>query len=131
VKLRDLVPEAPIDASQRAIGISGVTADSRKVRPGFLFFAIAGAKADGAHFAKQAAAAGALAVAAEHRPEGLPESVGFVPVKKPRLLILVSVQEPRTAIFGGTVAAPAFADIAKFDLQYLNIPPDQPVTKTP
>jgi cell division protein FtsI/penicillin-binding protein 2 len=57
--------------------------------------------------------------------------VGFVPVKKPRLLILVSVQEPRRAIYGGTVAAPAFADIAKFDLQYLNIPPDQPVKKTP
>jgi cell division protein FtsI/penicillin-binding protein 2 len=56
--------------------------------------------------------------------------VGFVPVKKPRLLILVSVQEPHRAIYGGTVAAPAFADIAKFDLQYLNIPPDQPVKKS-
>jgi cell division protein FtsI/penicillin-binding protein 2 len=53
--------------------------------------------------------------------------VGFVPVKKPRLLILVSVQEPHRAIFGGTVAAPAFRDIAQFDLQYLQIPPDQPV----
>src|SRR5262249_54977630 len=77
-------PEAPIDASQRAVEISGITADSRKVKPGFLFFAIAGAKADGAHFAKQAAAAGALAVAAEQRPEGLPESVGFVPIKNAR-----------------------------------------------
>jgi cell division protein FtsI/penicillin-binding protein 2 len=56
--------------------------------------------------------------------------VGFVPVKKPRLLILVSVQEPHRAIYGGSVAAPAFADIAKFDLQYLNIPPDQPVKKS-
>ena len=84
MKLRDLLPEAPIDASQRAVEIGGITADSRKVKPGFLFFAIAGAKADGAHFAKQAAAAGALAVAAEHRPEGLPASVGFVPVKNAR-----------------------------------------------
>ncbi|HXZ45330.1 MAG TPA: Mur ligase domain-containing protein, partial [Pseudolabrys sp.] len=90
MKLRDLLPEAPIDASQRAVEIAGVTADSRKVKPGFLFFAIAGAKADGAHFAKQAAAAGALAVAAEQRPEGLPASVGFVPVKNVRHALALS-----------------------------------------
>jgi cell division protein FtsI (penicillin-binding protein 3) len=53
--------------------------------------------------------------------------VGMVPVKRPRLLILVVVNEPHRAIFGGTVAAPAFAEIAKFDLQYLGVPPDQPV----
>ena len=28
------------------------------------------------------------------------------------------------------VAAPAFADIAKFDLQYLEVPPDAPQTVT-
>jgi len=84
VKLRDLLPDASIDSSQRAVEVSGITADSRKVRPGFLFFAIAGARADGAHFAKQATAAGALAVAAENRPEGLPATVGFIPVKNAR-----------------------------------------------
>jgi len=57
--------------------------------------------------------------------------VGFVPVRKPRLLILVSVQEPHGSIYGGTVAAPAFRQIAQFDLQYLGIAPDQPVTTTP
>ena len=36
------------------------------------------------------------------------------------------VDEPRGSIFGGVVAAPAFAEIAKFDLQYLEIPPDAP-----
>jgi len=54
--------------------------------------------------------------------------VGFVPVKKPQLLVLVSVDEPTRAIYGGTVAAPAFASIAKFGLQYLGIPPDSPTT---
>jgi cell division protein FtsI/penicillin-binding protein 2 len=54
--------------------------------------------------------------------------VGFVPVKDPKLLVLVSVQEPTKAIYGGTVAAPAFAQIAKFDLQYLDVPPDQNTT---
>jgi hypothetical protein len=34
------------------------------------------------------------------------------------------VNEPRGGIYGGTVAAPAFAQIAKFDLQYLAVPPD-------
>jgi cell division protein FtsI/penicillin-binding protein 2 len=50
--------------------------------------------------------------------------VGFVPVAKPRLVVLVVVDNPRGAIFGGVVAAPAFAEIAKFDLQYLGVPPD-------
>jgi cell division protein FtsI (penicillin-binding protein 3) len=53
--------------------------------------------------------------------------VGMVPVKNPRLLVLVVVDDPTKAIFGGVVAAPAFAEIAKFDLQHLNVPPDQPV----
>jgi cell division protein FtsI (penicillin-binding protein 3) len=53
--------------------------------------------------------------------------VGMVPVEKPRLVVLVVVNEPTRGIFGGTVAAPAFADIAKFDLQYLGVPPDLPV----
>jgi cell division protein FtsI (penicillin-binding protein 3)/stage V sporulation protein D (sporulation-specific penicillin-binding protein) len=53
--------------------------------------------------------------------------VGMVPVKRPRLVVLVVVNEPARGIFGGTVAAPAFAEIAKFDLQYLNVPPDAPV----
>jgi cell division protein FtsI/penicillin-binding protein 2 len=56
--------------------------------------------------------------------------VGMVPVKSPRLLVLVSVEEPRDQIFGGVVAAPAFAEIAKFDLQYLGVPPDAPVSTT-
>jgi cell division protein FtsI (penicillin-binding protein 3) len=50
--------------------------------------------------------------------------VGFVPVKQPRLVILVTVDEPRGAIWGGVVAAPAFAEIAKFALQYLEVAPD-------
>jgi UDP-N-acetylmuramoyl-L-alanyl-D-glutamate--2,6-diaminopimelate ligase len=84
VNLRDLLPEAAIDAGQATIEIAGLAADSRKVKPGFLFVAISGAKADGAHFAKQAAGAGAAAVAAEQRPEGLPPNVVFVPVANAR-----------------------------------------------
>jgi cell division protein FtsI (penicillin-binding protein 3) len=50
--------------------------------------------------------------------------VGFVPATDPRLVILVTVDEPRGAIWGGVVAAPAFAEIAKFALQYLEVPPN-------
>jgi cell division protein FtsI/penicillin-binding protein 2 len=50
--------------------------------------------------------------------------VGMVPASNPRLVVLVSVNEPSKAIFGGEVAAPAFAQIASFDLQYLEVPPD-------
>jgi cell division protein FtsI (penicillin-binding protein 3) len=53
--------------------------------------------------------------------------VGMVPVKTPRLLVLVSVDQPQGSIYGGVVAAPAFAQIAKFDLQYMAVPPDAPV----
>jgi cell division protein FtsI/penicillin-binding protein 2 len=52
--------------------------------------------------------------------------VGFVPAKNPRFVVLVTVDEPRGAIWGGTVAAPAFKEIAQFALQYLEVPPERP-----
>ena len=50
--------------------------------------------------------------------------VGMVPESDPRLVVLVSVDEPHGQIYGGLVAAPAFEQIASFDLQYLEVPPD-------
>ena len=38
--------------------------------------------------------------------------------------MLVTIDEPKGAIWGGVVAAPAFQQIARFDLQYLEAPPD-------
>jgi cell division protein FtsI (penicillin-binding protein 3) len=52
--------------------------------------------------------------------------VGIVPASRPRLVVLVAVDEPQGAIWGGVVAAPAFQQIARFDLQYLELPPDGP-----
>jgi cell division protein FtsI (penicillin-binding protein 3) len=52
--------------------------------------------------------------------------VGFAPAQRPRLLVAVVVNEPQLgSYYGGTVAAPAFGEIAKFALPYLHIPPDQ------
>jgi cell division protein FtsI/penicillin-binding protein 2 len=56
--------------------------------------------------------------------------VGMVPVEHPRLVVLVVVDRPRGAIFGGVVSAPAFQEIAKFDLQYLAVPPNAPRNAT-
>ncbi|MCU0312921.1 MAG: penicillin-binding protein 2 [Solirubrobacteraceae bacterium] len=49
--------------------------------------------------------------------------VGMAPAERPRLLISVLVDEPKGAIYGGEVAAPAFGKIASFALPYLRIPP--------
>jgi len=56
--------------------------------------------------------------------------VGIVPAAHPRLVVLVTVDEPHGAIFGGVVAAPAFEQIASFDLRYLEIAPDAQSTTT-
>jgi len=85
MKLADLPLEgARFDPRFAGLELGGIAADSRKVKPGDLFVAIAGAKADGAHFANQAAAAGAVAVAAEQPLDGLPDNVAFVTVKNAR-----------------------------------------------
>jgi hypothetical protein len=52
--------------------ITGVTADSRKVRPGFLFAALPGSQVDGRSFIPGAIAAGAAAILAPEDVEGLP-----------------------------------------------------------
>jgi cell division protein FtsI (penicillin-binding protein 3) len=54
--------------------------------------------------------------------------VGLVPATKPELVIMVMVDEPRGSIYGGVVAAPAFKQIARFNLQHLEVPPDAPRT---
>jgi cell division protein FtsI (penicillin-binding protein 3) len=83
--------------------------------------------------------AGKTGTAAKVDPDGtysnsryVASFIGIVPASRPRLVILVSVDEPRGAIWGGVVAAPAFSQIARFDLQYLDggITPDAPWTST-
>jgi len=49
--------------------------------------------------------------------------VGFAPARHPQLLVSVMADEPQGAIYGGTVAAPAFGQIMSFALPYLGIAP--------
>ena len=51
---------------------------------------------------------------------------GYVPADRPRLAILVVVDEPKLSQYGGAVAAPAFKEIAESTLRYLGVPPSIP-----
>jgi UDP-N-acetylmuramoyl-L-alanyl-D-glutamate--2,6-diaminopimelate ligase len=55
-------PETAASPGSGHVEISGLTADSREVRPGWLFAALPGAKADGARFVSDALAKGAAAL---------------------------------------------------------------------
>jgi len=58
---RLLADDAALPQGAKDAAISGLTADSRQVKPGFLFAALPGTKVDGAQFIPQAVAAGAAA----------------------------------------------------------------------
>lgn len=48
--------------------------------------------------------------------------IGFAPASHPRFLCAVIVNQPEGEIYGGSVAAPAFGEIAAFSLPYLGVP---------
>ncbi len=48
--------------------------------------------------------------------------IGFAPAENPQLLAAVIVDQPQGEIYGGSVAAPAFGQIAEFALPYLGVP---------
>jgi UDP-N-acetylmuramoyl-L-alanyl-D-glutamate--2,6-diaminopimelate ligase len=97
MKLRDLFSaDAMIEPQAEATVVSGLAVDSRAVKPGDLFFAIAGSKTDGARFIDAAIAAGAAAVVGDHPPPG-DASVPFVTTSNPRraLALCAAVFYPR------------------------------------
>src|SRR5207245_11530362 len=52
--------------------------------------------------------------------------VGFAPISRPAVTILVVIDSPVGAIYGAEVAAPVFRSIAEQTLGYLSIPQDNP-----
>ncbi len=50
--------------------------------------------------------------------------VGYVPSSNPRVAVLVVVDEPKTSIWGASIAAPVFSEVAEFSLRRLNACPD-------
>src|ERR1700731_2785328 len=101
MKLREILPcDAHIDPRHADLDVGGVTADSRAVKRGDVFVAIAGNKADGARFIAPAIAAGAVAIVAEHQPAA-PLNVAFVRVPNARRALALAAakfypRQPRT-----------------------------------
>ncbi|MER8919841.1 UDP-N-acetylmuramoyl-L-alanyl-D-glutamate--2,6-diaminopimelate ligase [Mesorhizobium sp. M0802] len=61
--LRDLAGILPVEGtSSRDVEVTGISSDSRTVKTGVVFFALAGSKADGSAYAADAAKRGAAAV---------------------------------------------------------------------
>src|ERR1051325_6475969 len=84
MRLRDLFStEFGVDTGDGDLAVSGLAADSRAVKPGDVFFALAGSKTDGARFIEQAIASGAVAVVGEKLPGG-GGRVPFITVPNPR-----------------------------------------------
>jgi UDP-N-acetylmuramoyl-L-alanyl-D-glutamate--2,6-diaminopimelate ligase len=93
MKLRDLAgqdfPElaGSLSGPVGDIEISGLSSDSRKIRPGMLFAALSGSKADGAAYIGDAAARGAVAAVSSHSADvGIP----VLSVENPRRLLALA-----------------------------------------
>ncbi|MBV8977590.1 MAG: UDP-N-acetylmuramoyl-L-alanyl-D-glutamate--2,6-diaminopimelate ligase [Alphaproteobacteria bacterium] len=85
---------------------SGIASDSRAVRPGYLFAALAGSRRDGASFLADAAARGAVAVLGRPELQAEAEALGvrFIAADNPR----AALAKQAAAFFGAqpkTVAA--------------------------
>ncbi len=86
--LDGLVRETPPDAA--SLLVNGITADSRDVKPGHLFFALGGAKLDGAAFADSAVANGAVAIVADPAARLPPLKVPVLRADAPRRVLALA-----------------------------------------
>jgi cell division protein FtsI (penicillin-binding protein 3) len=76
--------------------------------------------------------AGKTGTAQIARPDGLgymgggayvASFAGFLPAGAPKVLIVITIDRPKSGLFGGTVAAPAFSRLATFCVAHLGIAP--------
>ncbi len=49
--------------------------------------------------------------------------MGFAPAEDPRVVVAVVLDRPANGIYGGTVAAPVFREVAGYALRHLEVPP--------
>jgi len=118
MRLGDLLPEARDDVAEREAGT--ITADSRAVGPGCVFFAVPGTRIDGLSFAAEAAAKGAAAVAGEAaEPPGLPAGTPYVRVVDVRRSLALAAaklfpRQPDTVVaVTGTSGKTSVADFVR------------------
>jgi UDP-N-acetylmuramoyl-L-alanyl-D-glutamate--2,6-diaminopimelate ligase len=121
MKLQSLiVPEVAAPTSARDIEITGLTADSRQVQPGFLFAALRGSKTDGAKFAADALARGAAAILLKQGTSvAVPSKVPILQAAEPRraLALLAAryyARQPATIVAAtGTNGKTSVAEFAR------------------
>ncbi|PYU65659.1 MAG: UDP-N-acetylmuramoyl-L-alanyl-D-glutamate--2,6-diaminopimelate ligase, partial [Acidobacteria bacterium] len=83
--------ETPLLGGASSLEICQVACDSRKVRPGGLFFALHGAKADGNKFIQDALKRGAVAIASEEPAPGtIPAGVVWIQVREARKALAIT-----------------------------------------
>jgi UDP-N-acetylmuramoyl-L-alanyl-D-glutamate--2,6-diaminopimelate ligase len=83
-----------------SVEVRGLSADSRKVAPGTVFFALSGAKTDGSAFIAQAIEKGAVAIVASHPADS---SVPVITVDNPRRFLALAAarligRQPKTMV---------------------------------
>ncbi|MGA7790595.1 MAG: UDP-N-acetylmuramoyl-L-alanyl-D-glutamate--2,6-diaminopimelate ligase [Xanthobacteraceae bacterium] len=123
MKLREILPpDAEFDAERfAAIEIGGVTADSRSIRPGDVFVAVAGSKADGLRFVPAAIAAGAAAIVTEHSPPAsVPGDVALIRVHHARhalALIAAKIYPRQPPIIAAVTGTSGKTSVAAFTRQ--------------
>ncbi|RUX90880.1 UDP-N-acetylmuramoyl-L-alanyl-D-glutamate--2,6-diaminopimelate ligase [Mesorhizobium sp. M7D.F.Ca.US.004.01.2.1] len=104
MKLRDLAGILPVEGIASVdLEVTGISSDSRQVKPGVVFFALAGTKADGAVYAADAAARGAAAIVAGKGSTIAGLSVAVLAVDDPRLALALSAaryfgKQPQTMV---------------------------------
>lgn len=95
MRLTDLLRGDPVEVTAAfdfdQMEIAGLTSDSRRVRPGFLFAALPGSRADGRDFIGRAVESGAIAILAPPGGDGL----GPVAVPDRRRIAVIVDENPR------------------------------------
>jgi UDP-N-acetylmuramoyl-L-alanyl-D-glutamate--2,6-diaminopimelate ligase len=112
--------EIAVPPESGAVEISGITADSREVRPGWLFAALPGAKADGARFISDAIGKGAAAILTRTGAGGgVPAGVPMLVAPEPRRTLAMMAArlypaQPATIVaVTGTSGKTSVADFAR------------------
>ncbi|RWE39902.1 MAG: UDP-N-acetylmuramoyl-L-alanyl-D-glutamate--2,6-diaminopimelate ligase [Mesorhizobium sp.] len=104
MKLKDLAGILPVEGTASVdLEVTGISSDSRQVKPGVVFFALAGTKADGASYAADAARRGAAAIVTGKGSALADLSVPVLAVDDPRLALALSAaryfgRQPQTMV---------------------------------
>ena len=84
-----------------------------------------GAAVDGFYVAGKTGTAQVAGKNGEYSDETIHSFVGFGPISDPKFVILVKLDKPKWGRFSSETVTPVFADMAKFLLQYYQIPPER------